>query len=1760
MRLRKIWIMHKKIFLALSACILFSGCSSLEMGWRAQAKGNYNEAQTQAAVALSQDPMNPEVYRLIATTALAKGDWVRAQRSAEFALSLDKENSKTEKLLRKIYAVSQKNEDLCESGRRAVENGQKVDASEIPAFQQSYEALAPKSAAYGCLTVLSQNGVEAFQMDKTRAAYVRSCLKQGKMAEASRVLALIGEGRFRIPEEARLDYAMQKRIEGRDLLLQYIADRSIDAAEKEDRIQIAKDIFENYYDWSASADVLVMSSLRKNSLERVVALKKCFRTQEAEEALNAYIESIRADVSSCYSGMEQLLTLGYGDNAYWVYENCFAEERDSKVLFEIAKLFEDNTLPAFSIEIVNRIVELYHADKDVLYKAFQLYARLGYAAKALAVSDEMLKLGVLSDEQMAERFSVMNSARAFQRFESESKTWMEQTANDKAFARLTVAKWEINRKNDARAIEICENMEKDQMLSAESIDLCMEAYARQRQYAKLDTWIERYKSDMDPFTRIQYFQDVDAEREYKKSLNQALAGTANEQYEARMSLARFAFFYKHDENEGKAQIDLALELDKYSEYAYERVTSLLYQSGANDLSLEYGKKYIERFPESQKSYALLGELYLKLNRTEDAAAIFDKFIELSTHTANDLQTVLSQYSRFNFSDAGLYWLENAAERAKETPEYHQYLSVLAPTRKNLYSASRRAAADEPLRLDAIEAYQALFAIDSTAYATDVLYGFTGLDAWKQAENVCMAIVDDPVLSQKPKFSTLKTCLTVAVHSDNAENLIPRIIRRFSEDSDVLGAGEVLEKTAYFYLLKDSLEGLLDSKEAKTARAAYAYLTQIDGADGDIDALQRHMADYEKKHALTYDERMKFAQQSMDIGNFDEAVRHLSLLQGTYSESRGILWAQIALSRRAPEHKPSQALLQATLASSEGVFHRLEWLAQGYAQVGDYRNALIYGQKAWDTGAVKSDSLRYQIVEWLLSAGLWEENESVAQSHLAALRDSKTWQTDRIKHLARMAYVQGYAAIGAQWMEEASRLEPSDVSLKQYRLEQALARDDRGQIVASLDAALDLPMADVSSILESARAYSDILDAIDIYEQNGRYDLALEAMLAIWPAFVERRGKQVAVKRLLDALAVDASQKRAVYDAVARLYLKGDIPCEAYVYVLGADSAELWYKLLARCSEAEGAIASALGDYRRGMTARARERFDSEMVRVDSDMAQFNDALLARVGIELAPFDALRRSFGQHHAVDALARAQQSGVVENHYIELAKTMALEGYSRELGDYLTRVANRISDEEKSRIWGIMQLLRYEEEDNAENSGNMELYAQNENVDPSVFSAIDRGILGSAASPERIAVWLNRVPTQQLAGVLVMAAKTMANDAANNSKIWRAFDEMLAKRHNRANIMATFAQALVEEGVFTEAEKAFRRLVALQPVSAFARRALSVALAQSSADGALDEAWRELVGGAGYAASENDYWKIAWTAHSRSPLAIRQQILGVLRQMEPVRKDWFVADVSLALEAQQWAEANRLTLEAYRAFGEECIRDLTDLYEKFDKLTDMPEEIYSSDAVPAWLARAKHAYAVGDRETASIYWKRAIERAADYESIFADTAEMLFYAREVAAFESLVAWGAQRFPHSARTAMFRAVGNLAQHKIDDAKTDLALVREKAVGNAEVANVAAYAVLFGHEDLAREALEEDIARVDFEARAYWKAFVEVFSDVRHEAFLSESRENMAKRGFDFVLGNLIPLTKSDTLDATLLPHLVDWAKNADREDWGRLFSSLML
>ena len=114
------------------------------------------------------------------------------------------------------------------------------------------------------------------------------------------------------------------------------------------------------------------------------------------------------------------------------------------------------------------------------------------------------------------------------------------------------------------------------------------------------------------------------------------------------------------------------------------------------------------------------------------------------------------------------------------------------------------------------------------------------------------------------------------------------------------------------------------------------------------------------------------------------------------------------------------------------------------------------------------------------------------------------------------------------------------------------------------------------------------------------------------------------------------------------------------------------------------------------------------------------------------------------------------------------------------------------------------------------------------------------------------------------------------------------------------------------------------------------------------------------------------------------------------------------------------------------------------------------------------------------------------------------------------------AERWPFAVQPAVFRSIGDLMKSKGDEMPSVTL-----AVGRPEArAKLAAYAVLIGKRDLARQIVDEDRNSASFDADIYASAFVDAFSKEKLDDF------------------------KSAKLHSTNVAQLRAWAKSAHSDD----------
>ncbi len=1743
----------KTLGICISLAMCLASCSSLDLGWRAQKKGDYATAQTQSIRALSQDPKNPDVYRLIAATALSKGETDRAAKAAEFARTLDGGSAKTEQLLRQIYRQKGSHADLCDAGLRAAQKGYNIKQDEADAFQIAYNALAPSAQAYGCLRVAQRFGLSAPKTDDTKIAYIRQCIQKGKIREAFQVADTIADGSKRMPQKARLCFVAQEREEAAKILNAYAegdngdpaisgAQRasSPDAATHQSRIDEALQIFEEYLDWSHAADLMGKSDAYARSIRRVIALKRCFRSSEAADVFEQYLEAPDAAGAGIAADIESLLQYGYGDEAWRVYERGYSKI-PYDVRLNIATLFEDNALSSMAVQIVQQIAEENKTDAEALKKVFIWHRSQGYSAKALAASDLLAENTELGDDWMAYRLEVMAESRMTAQFRTESQEWIETKAADKTFARRTVAKIEYNRKNYASAIDLFDALDAQKAIGSDDAAWYIDALSRYRQYQKLDDVLSRYRPDIAPQTRAHYFENADAEVYYEKSLQPLLSGSEADRIEAHLLLARFCLTYKDDPENARNHIAKALNISeslRTQSYTYESVISLCYATEYKELAIIYARDFAEASPNDPKPQKLLAETLLKCQKFDEAAASFDDYIKNSGDVYSGLKSIFELYSRYGYADEGLSWLETRAQNIKNASnsgDYRHYLDALTDAQKQTYI---RTFSDEDLYRRTQAGYNDLFSIAKDIYAVKAMYGFSAIRDWDNAAKICRYIVGENNVPAGADQGVGRECLQIAVRSDADADLFDRIIDKITSENDILKAAEILAASEMLCRIGDKLEGLLTSKDFGAASRAYGYLTQIDVSSGDMTALRRHMKQFEKQNPSGADIRLQLAYDAMNIGDFDDAADRLAALQTLRPDARDVIWAQIALARRAPQHKKAQELLQATIDGAQGVFHRLEWIAQGYAQFGDYASAADFAPKAWDSGTLQTADFRRQMLDLFIASGTWSDREDQAKSHLAELKPTKEWRADKLLAFAKRAFEFGYSEIAQKAAGEAARLEPENFSVKRYRLERAAESGDSGQMMIALDDALSADNADrmaIAQTLIEKKAYSDVIDAIDSAFENNAAEDALSSILAILPQYAGRRGIAQTMRTLNAYAGMAPNLSDEINRASAQLSLQSGAPCNAYPYVIAARDADIWHAFIVQCPEARDKALSGLRTLRSELSAAKRRSFDRRFEEIDAAAGQSDDTLLDDIGISIDNCEKFKRYIAAGNPIAAFQTFGQCQIDADQAVDAARILAAYGYRQEIGDLLKWRDIKLSDAQRAQI----ALIRIIGGDASPENREAVLRA------PGVLAKRSPSVIKAAVAPNDVIAALHAPPSNKISDLLIIAAKSFAN-SDDDDILYQAAQTFIAKNPRPVSLWLAFAQALAEAKAYGAAVKAFQELQKLQPPSEFIERSLALAQAHNNdADGA----WQSLKRGESLTASIQTYWKTARGDFADAPIEAQKKVNARLRELQPMQYAWLCDAAALALDEGDAGAAQSFAIAAHRIGAAAADKALCKIYGDRRQSAQIPDEIAAGASSAARMAAAQKAYALNNREKAISNYQSAFAQSSWPIGDFADVAHRLILLSLDGAspdagsgLEQLIAQQADLWPHDAQPRIFRAARALQfGDTAGGADADLAALTRAQ----DRATLAAYAVLLDRADFAQKIIASDIKTATFDPAVYALAFPNVFDASAIRRFCPDTAGNRLQKAADFVVENLIHRLIFAKVPAASIAPLRDWAND---------------
>ncbi|MBO5753015.1 MAG: hypothetical protein J6S69_04875 [Proteobacteria bacterium] len=1705
--------MRRITFLSLVCAFCLAGCTGLDAGWKALRSGDYDEAQRHAIVALSKEPRNPEVYHLVANTALMRGQYDSALKSAEFARTLDGGSEDSEKLIREICAAKKAWACVCESGARSVARGLSMDADDEAFLREGYAALLNGGTGdgYGCYQALNDETLE--NIDDVKASHAASLAAQGLTQEALAIEETVADPEVSKLRAARRLFALQRSEEAAAKLRDYVG---LDG-DKETRIANAADVCEDYRAWSLAAEMLAMSSLPDNEVRQAVALRRAFRAEDADNLLKIHFERERS-AAQVKAEVNTLLEAGYAESATEAFLTCELCNKDVELAFAVADNLADYGQLSSALQILSELGDTLENDGDAQMQLFVWYYNQQYYPQALLASERAIKQGAGNFDFHAARLHAYVNCRDIQGFERESAAWLATFEAPALEARNEIAKLESKRANWAGVLNTLEPAAAATVLDGESQTLYFQALANLKKYDALDAALDRHGADIAPLKRAQYFFTPETEKYFLKAVNPLLNGSEAEKIDGELAIAEYDLRVLGDEEKAGSAIERVLTLTNRSSYGYERVVAFTNQFGQTDKALAYARQWMDAYPAEDKPCSVLGELYLKHKFLTEAADVYTTYLNRQTDKYKALRHVYQTFTRYNAGDAGLEWTENVCAPVLKTGTNADYLQALTETRLDAYRSMRSKDAEraELLRAEVIRGFVQLLEIrpeKAISFAVDL----GSVDAYEEASKAY-----DAAVKQDVKWRTDQQIhrAKMAVRANRDAAKIKDAVKVVDGDSKAtFDLAAMLEKEQGLAYAVDVLETQLSAPKADDREKAYNYLSAWALANGDFIRARQYSAKVEESSVNHADIRLKCAKTAMAMNDWDEAVRHLTWLQASRPDARDVLETQLILARRAPEHIGAQNLFTTTLDGAEGVYHRLEWLSEFFEQYGDRSRALHYAQKAYDVLTVDNPSLKFRLIGlYLYDGALDDERRSKVDELVASLKGTSVWNVTQLVRLSEQAQDAGYAEQAQTWMKEAIAMSPDSRTLRQQKLDMALTSESLGLIALSLEEAAVPPAADMMSLLESRGAMQDAFTAIDMYAQNGEYAMALSGLLRILPAYVQGRGVVATRRALEDYVNVVSEYTPEVSRLLVNHALMGDRPCDAMAWITNVTDGTTWARTAMQCTEAASTLTGLLRSKRAAMSYRNRTNFDTQVV---SAFVQQGASDLARqyaedMGIELTPFEQFERMLYAGDALGALTNLEYASVATTEILEVMQLLAKFGYHAEAIDYAKAHITALPENDAVRAASLAVLL----------GAPSDAFATVlPGKDAANYAELAPEKIAKLVAVSHIVNWLASAPTYQLGSVIEVATTCAAENPASQAEILAAIDQALLNRDSINSILVTYGQHAMDAGLYDTAVAVYAKLVQAMPSSDYVHRMYSVALARLNR---IDEAWHELEEGARCTNMVLDYWERSAALHADSPVSLRLKINGAHRTLHPRQAALYISAAKYALEAADIANAQTWTRTAYQYGKYSVLSGLTQAWENANALADLPDEILQADTSTTLNIEAKRAYLTGDKETAARLFAESAERAPWPLDVWMQNADFYQKTGDVPRLEQTIAQMMTAYPHAYEPYIYRAVFALTQQRTEDAWNDYQTARSLAfeMNGWHMPLVAAAAAQF-NADLLKRIYNQEKASGTLNTEKWSETLNATFQNAHLAAQHQMSEQEWRQKGQTFIQ-KLLPKTVS--------------------------------
>ncbi|MCL2326048.1 MAG: hypothetical protein FWC40_06090, partial [Proteobacteria bacterium] len=927
-----------------------------------------------------------------------------------------------------------------------------------------------------------------------------------------------------------------------------------------------------------------------------------------------------------------------------------------------------------------------------------------------------------------------------------------------------------------------------------------------------------------------------------------------------------------------------------------------------------------------------------------------------------------------------------------------------------------------------------------------------------------------------KLAHIRACL----RSGCQDKVTLKIIDTFHQQTDIDDLLSLLEREQRLDLAQVPLTRMLSKGDLKARIAAYQSLVRLAAERNDETQIARYRQQLEQSDPRNADIQKILAQTCIQRGLWDDAVRHLTYLTILRPDSREVLDLSFSLSKRAPEHEGAQRLWQSQLQAARGKFHRLEWIAQAYERYGQTQEALTWYEEARRFGTIPNHILLRLAIALSDEHRQREYRNQLSRSDYAQLFDLVSLYQSMGNWTEARHLIQHY--MHAYPSDQSAQM---NVRLKQENLKIAMDSGDMDLIRMRLAEAIAHPVAEVMIPLLERGAMLNAMDAIELFEAEGQFEMALDSLIRIEDAHMQVNSLPVTQQTMQRYVSFSPRHSSQVAARMANQALLGPSPCEALLYLPSTTQPELWASALLACPQATSSIKEALSALRANMTKRRRSAFDQQLYEIlaasNSDFIPQAQSLITHTDLDVRAIQRIETSLRQENPLQALQCFYTCAMPDQDIPKALASFAQYGYDKE------------SIEAASSVWPMLSdTWRLEVAWHMANFG-----VKSDNISDALRKASpDRWTMPISkevilAIPEDVIVyWIDHAPPHAFGNVISMALQHVSTNP-NHSDLIGHLTKNIHSRPQKLTFLLQFADHALRYGYEfnREAQEALRDALKIQPDSELIWLKLSVAQGQhcvllpsESPCGTLstteqcsqiDDAIISLEKGSHMAMQISEYWHEAARLHHLSPIELRRHIHSQRHAHSPNTVNMMLDDLALNLEENHADKAVAIA----RVLSEGAAPFLwMQIAGKFTQAkAEIPDFLTKADHAYAQQLAARRALDTGDLHQAATHYQQAASLSLWPLEIYEEAMQAFASRQAWNVLEQFIDQTLQAYPHAYLPYLWRAILRVERGDIEQAMNDYRKARSRSFDSNTIL-VPMFVTLAKHEyvDLALEVLEQ--------------------------------------------------------------------------------------